>query len=90
MRKGKNVDSGYRLFGGGECNGVTQPVVTTRYIGVVHRKRSVSLIRGIFVSRTLSDNTVPYRLWLEGIYRGLHRGDVVLVWYTRRTTMRTM
>ena len=70
MRKVKNVDSGYRLFGGGGCNGVTQMVVITRYIGVVHtRKRSVSLIRRTFVSHTLSDNTVPYRLCLEDIYR---------------------
>ena len=52
------------------CNGVTQTVVITMYIGVgSHRKRSVSLIRRTFVSHTLSDNTVPYRLWLEDIYR---------------------
>uniref|UniRef100_M4B8D0 Uncharacterized protein n=1 Tax=Hyaloperonospora arabidopsidis (strain Emoy2) TaxID=559515 RepID=M4B8D0_HYAAE len=30
---------------------------------------TVSLIRHTFVSHTLSDNTVPYRLWLEDIYR---------------------
>ena len=29
MRKVKNVDSGYRLFGGGGCNRVTQMVVIT-------------------------------------------------------------
>uniref|UniRef100_M4BR62 H15 domain-containing protein n=1 Tax=Hyaloperonospora arabidopsidis (strain Emoy2) TaxID=559515 RepID=M4BR62_HYAAE len=34
-----------------------------------HRKRSMSLIRRTFVSYTLSDYTVPYRLWLEDIYR---------------------
>ena len=39
MRKVKNVDSGYRLFGGGGCNGVSQMVVITRYIGVVHTER---------------------------------------------------
>ena len=39
MRKVKDVDSGYRLFGGGGCNGVTQTVVITRYIGVVHTER---------------------------------------------------
>ena len=31
--------------------------------------RLVSLMRRTFVSHTLSDNTVPYRLWLEDIYR---------------------
>ena len=39
MRKVKNVDSGYRLFGGGGCNRVTQMVVITGYIGVVHTER---------------------------------------------------
>ena len=39
MRKVKNVDSGYRLFGGGECNGVIQMVMITRYIGMVHEER---------------------------------------------------
>ena len=36
MRKVENVDSGYRLFGGGGCNGDTQMTEITRYIGVVH------------------------------------------------------
>ena len=34
-----------------------------------HRKRSVSLIRRTFVSHTLSDNTVSYRLCLQAIDR---------------------
>uniref|UniRef100_M4B3W8 Uncharacterized protein n=1 Tax=Hyaloperonospora arabidopsidis (strain Emoy2) TaxID=559515 RepID=M4B3W8_HYAAE len=72
----------------GICNGVIQTVAKTSYIGVVHRKRSVSPIRHTFISHTLSDDTVPYQLLLENIYR--NRGDVVLVWYTRRTTMRTI
>ena len=69
MRKVKNVESGYRLFGGGGCYRDTQMVVITGYIGVVHRKRSVSLIGRTSVSHTLSDNIVPYRLWIEDIYR---------------------
>uniref|UniRef100_M4BND8 Uncharacterized protein n=1 Tax=Hyaloperonospora arabidopsidis (strain Emoy2) TaxID=559515 RepID=M4BND8_HYAAE len=32
-----------------------------------HLLVSVSLIRRTFVSHTLSANTVPYRLWLDGI-----------------------
>ena len=69
MRKVKNVHSGYRLFGGGGCNGVTQMVTITRYIGVVHTETDQCLIRHTFVLHTLSDNSVPYWLWLEDIYR---------------------
>ena len=52
------------------CNEVTQTVVITRYAGVIYtKKRSVLLVRHTSVSHTLSDCTVPYRLWSEDIYR---------------------
>ena len=69
MRKVKNVDSGYLLFGGGRCNGLHKWLDNQVHWCGTHRKRPVSLIRRTFVSHTLSDNTVPYRLWLEDICR---------------------
>ena len=39
LRKVKNVDSGYRLYGDEGCNRVTQTVVITRYFGVMHTER---------------------------------------------------
>ena len=51
----KNVDWGYRLFGGGGCNGVTQTIVITMYAGVIY---TVSLI-GVLLY-PIREAVIPY------------------------------
>ena len=51
------------------CEKEEDEILGTSAASGLHGKRSVSLIRPTFVSHTLSDNIVPYRLWLEDIYR---------------------